>query len=284
MPELLKRIVSTLVCGAVLTLCPGGLNAGGQEISVMRTFPGEEEMLVRQDFQVIVEFSGRAEPEEFSFSISPDPGGWQQMWENGNRRVRLISSAGFAGRTRYEARVRAEKEGKEHVFSFFVSGPDSVALIDEAEEKKILTRDEARAHRMEALFEPEKLPEAYRSPTPIRCGTPVFTRLSQDAGLLEKETLERLRPYLVRPGEPGSVFEDDGDDEAGRGGRTSLRIYLFGQMQQGADHRVVRAQKCREGPQGKGHSGFSRYVQQVQEPHGKRPSRGWRICRKQEES
>ena len=213
MPELLKRIVSTLVCGAVLTLCPGGLNAGGQEISVMRTFPGEEEMLVRQDFQVIVEFSGRAEPEEFSFSISPDPGGWQQMWENGNRRVRLITPAGFAGGMRYEARVRAEKEGKEHVFSFFVSGPDSVTLIDEAEEKKILTRDEAWAHRMEALFEPEKLPESYRSSTPIRCGTPVFNRFSRDAGSLEKETLERLEPYLLRPGEPGSVFEGDGDDE-----------------------------------------------------------------------
>ena len=213
MPGMIKRTVSTLVCAAVLILCPGGQCAAGQEIFVVRTFPGEGETLVRRDFQVIVEFSGRAEPEEFSFSISPDPGGWQKTWENGNRRVKLTTPAGFARGTRYEARVKAEKEGKEHVFSFFVSGPDSVALIDEAEEKKILTRDEAWLHRMEALFEPEKLPEAYRSSTPIRCGTPVFNRFSRDSGSLEKETLERLGPYLLRPGEPGSVFEGDGDDE-----------------------------------------------------------------------
>lgn len=218
MPGMAKRTVSVLVCAAVLILCPGGPYAAGQEISVVRTFPREGETIVRQNFPVIVEFSGRTVPENFSFSVSPDPGGWQEKWESGNRRVKLIPSAGFARGTLYEARIKAEKEAKEHVFSFFVSGPDSIALIDEAEEKKILTRDEAWPHRMEALFEPVKLPEAYRSPAPIRCGTPVFTRLSQDAGLLEKETLERLSPYLVRPGEPGSVFEDDGDaEEVGRG-------------------------------------------------------------------
>ncbi|MDD3514745.1 MAG: hypothetical protein PHD35_03300, partial [Synergistaceae bacterium] len=181
------------------------------------TFPLEGDRLVRLDFPVIVEFTGPADPEGFSFALSPDPGGWQEKWENGNRRVKLIPSAGFARGTRYEARIKAVKEAKEHVFSFFVSGPDSVALIDEAEEKKILTRDGAWIYRMEALFEPEKLPEAYQSSTPIRCGTPVFNRFSRDAGSLGKDTLERLSPYLVRPGEPGSVFEGDGEDaEAGR--------------------------------------------------------------------
>ncbi len=217
MPDKAKRSALVLVWAALLVFCPGGLSANGQEVSVTYTFPLEGDRLVRLDFPVIVEFTGPADPEGFSFALFPDPGGWQEKWENGNRRVKLIPSAGFARGTRYEARIKSVKEAKEHVFSFFVSGPDSVALIDEAEEKKILTRDGAWIYRMEALFEPEKLPEAYQSSTPIRCGTPVFNRFSRDAGSLGKDTLERLSPYLVRPGEPGSVFEGDGEDaEAGR--------------------------------------------------------------------
>lgn len=77
----------------------------------------------------------------------------------------------------------------------------------------ILTLDEAWIYRMKALFEPEKLSEAYQSSAPIRCGTSVFNRFSREAGSLGKDALERLSPYLLRPGEPGSVFEGDGDDE-----------------------------------------------------------------------
>jgi hypothetical protein len=72
MPGMARRTVSALVCTAVLILCPGGLYAAGQEISVVRTFPREGETLVRQNFPVIVEFSGRAAPENFAFSVSPD--------------------------------------------------------------------------------------------------------------------------------------------------------------------------------------------------------------------
>lgn len=97
LPGMAKRIVSVLVCAAVLILCPGGLFAAGQEISVVRTFPREGETLVRLDFPVVVEFTGPADPEGFSFALSPDPGGWQEKWEKGNRRVKLAPSGGVPG-------------------------------------------------------------------------------------------------------------------------------------------------------------------------------------------
>jgi hypothetical protein len=73
MPDKAKRSALVLVWAALLVFCPGGLSANGQEVSVTYTFPLEGDRLVRLDFPVIVEFTGPADPEGFSFALFPIP-------------------------------------------------------------------------------------------------------------------------------------------------------------------------------------------------------------------
>jgi hypothetical protein len=85
-------------------------------------------------------------------------------------------------------------------------GPASLDLIAAAEKKGELDLDTAWTYRFQALFEPELLPARFQSPTPLVCGTGVMRDFQGVRSRLRPETLANLRPYLVRPDDPESVF------------------------------------------------------------------------------
>lgn len=89
----------------------------------------------------------------------------------------------------------------------FTSGRiTSLDLIDKDAEKNTLDIDQAWIYRMYAILTPGKLPKKYQSITPIKCGTPVFNDFIKIKHQLKSETLEILKPYLVRPTHPMSIF------------------------------------------------------------------------------
>ncbi len=168
-------------------------------IEVVENFPQDGERLTRMYFPLVIKFSGPVDREAFSFKVSPDPGGWDTIWRNGMREVKIVTSGGFDRNTRYRVDLKFAMDGPACSFSFFVSGPDSINLIDEAEKEGILSFDEAWILRIRALFDTSGLPPEYSSGTPLICGTPVLDRFFRESEDLKGETLEQLTPYLEIP-------------------------------------------------------------------------------------
>ncbi len=108
--------------------------------------------------------------------------------------------------------------------------PSSLALIDEDEKAGRLDKDTAWTLRFQRLFEPEKLPEKYQSPQPIKCGTSVFKAFNRERAQLKPETIDRLHPYLVRPDHPDSIFNlKENQARASRKSSSGYSNLLFAQ-------------------------------------------------------
>jgi hypothetical protein len=84
--------------------------------------------------------------------------------------------------------------------------PNALEKIAAAEKAGRIDLDQAWTYKMQALVDQGKLPEEYRSPERIRCGSPVLKGLAVVRARLKPETLASLRPYLVRPTDPASIF------------------------------------------------------------------------------
>jgi len=153
-----------------------------------------------------VYFSERIEPQDFSFSISPDPGEWQVSWIRRGTTAVLKHSNPFQKGMTYKLKLIVRSFDKKKTVKFTVFGPSSLELIEKDENKGILDLDTAMTYRLHRLFEPSKLPEKYQSLTPVKCGTSVWKTFNRVKNELKPETLSRLRPYLVRPNHPDSVF------------------------------------------------------------------------------
>lgn len=173
--------------------------SGAVVLEVVETFPRNAGILKKMDFPLVIKFSGPVDREVFSFKVSPDPGGWDTIWRNGMREVKIVTSGGFGRNTMYRVDLRLSVDGPVYSFSFFVSGPDSISLIDEAETEGELSYDEAWILRIRALFDTSGLPPEYSSGTPLICGTPVLDRFFRESENLKEETLEQLTPYLEIP-------------------------------------------------------------------------------------
>lgn len=153
-----------------------------------------------------VYFSERIEPQDFSFSISPDPGKWQVSWIRRGTAAVLEHSNPFQKGMTYTLKLNVSSFEKEKTVEFMVSGPSSLELIDKDEGEGLIDLDTAMTYRLQRLFEPSKLPEKYQSLTPVKCGTSVWKTFNRVKDELKPETLSKLRPYLVRPNHPDSVF------------------------------------------------------------------------------
>ncbi|MBN1224664.1 MAG: hypothetical protein JXB23_15550, partial [Candidatus Aminicenantes bacterium] len=146
------------------------------------------------------------ESKDLKFRISPDPGGWSTAWEEGGKQVALGHANPFRAGVTYELELEVKSADKKKTVHFTAYGPSSLDLIDEDEKKGLLDLDTAWTYRLQRLFEPGRLPEKYKSLTPVKCGTPVMTDFFKIQSRLKPETLDALKPYLVRPTHPESVF------------------------------------------------------------------------------
>ena len=202
------------------------------EPAEIRTSPRDGGFVRDLERPLSVLFPRPPDPEDFSFTLKPDPGDWAVIWDPALDRVELKPGKPFTKGTRYEWKIRWENERR--IVRFTASGPSSLHLIDAAEQQGILDADTAWTYRLQRLHEPEKLPPSFQSAAPIRCGTSVWKRFKRERARLKPETLEALRPYLVRPTHPDSFYRKNAARAATSGsptapGSSSPSGYLYAQ-------------------------------------------------------
>jgi len=155
---------------------------------------------------IAISFSRTISPENLKFRVSPDPGGWSTSWEDAEKYAILSHTNPYKAGVTYELELEVKSANKKKTVRFTAYGPSSLDLIDEDEKKGLLDLDTAWIYRLQRLCEPTQLPDKYKSPTPVKCGTPVMRDFSKIQSQLKQETLDALKPYLVRPTHPESVF------------------------------------------------------------------------------
>ena len=173
---------------------------------MIATSPGDGQNIRYLGQAIYVYFSREVKPNDFSFTINPDPGGWEASWGKKGRLVSLGHTNPFMPAVRYELEVAVKSEKARKIIHFTAYGLSSLHMIDEDEKRGVLDLDTAWLYRFQALFEPEQLPPNYRSPTSLHCGTMVMRDFQNVKGRLRPSTIEKLKPYLVRPTHPESVF------------------------------------------------------------------------------
>ncbi|MBM3285658.1 MAG: hypothetical protein FJY81_07270, partial [Candidatus Aminicenantes bacterium] len=158
---------------------------------------------------LVARFSGQMNPADFSFTVTPDPGGWYVSWEECGKAVFLTHAQPFRPGTSYTWNIEIKSPNQPMLakdVSFAAFGPSSLDLIEEAERSGKLDLDRAWTYRFYALMTPSKLPTEYRSPTPIPSGTSVIIGYRRVEDKLKPETRQKVKPYLLRPSEPGSFY------------------------------------------------------------------------------
>lgn len=180
--------------------------AGRKEGLVMACNPRDGGNVFNLKQPVFISFAQKVDPSDFAFRIKPDSEGWSSRWLEEGRRVVLDHANPFQAGVRYELELKLKAPSEKQTVRFRAFGPSSLDLIEEDDKKGLLDLDTGWTYKLQALFEREKLPDKYRSSTPIYCGTKVMTSLSKVRARLKPETLTVLEPYLVRPNNPKSVF------------------------------------------------------------------------------
>jgi hypothetical protein len=178
------------------------------EISIT-IIPREGQKIRDSHFPIRIYFSRAVPLESLSYKLNPPAGDLSISLGMDGRLAEINHSDPFDPGQSYEFEVQIElDEVKKFTASvhFDAVGLSSLQLISRDEEKGLLDIDTAWIYRFQSLFEPHKLSPEYESPTPIKCGTPVLRSYMLNKDILHSSTIELLRPYLVRPNHPESVF------------------------------------------------------------------------------
>ena len=178
--------------------------AQGQTLEIT-TYPSEGDVLQDLHRPIVVDFSNRVEPDAFSFRLVPDSEGWSETWERGHRRVVLKHPSAFQPDRSYDLEVTVADSASAAV-TFSTEGPSSLELIARDETAGVIDLDTAWIRRLQYVFEYDAMPEQYRSATPVHDVDAVLSGFLGIRSQLRAETLDRLRPYTVRPDHPDSVF------------------------------------------------------------------------------
>lgn len=172
---------------------------------IIKTNPQDGQTIRNLEQAIQVYFSKEVKPDDFSFTVDPDPGEWEASWKEG-RFVSLQHQAPFMPAVQYELEIVIKSKKISRIIHFKVYGPSSLYMIGEDEEKGLLDLDTAWIYRLQALFTPEELPLKYQSHTPLYCGTVVMRDFQLIRAKLKPSTIEKLKPYIVRPTHAESVF------------------------------------------------------------------------------
>ncbi|MFC2164295.1 hypothetical protein ACFLT2_04790 [Acidobacteriota bacterium] len=189
------------------------------------TYPTNSQSIRNLEQDIIVYFSREVKPDDFSFTIRPDPGEWKASWENMGRQVNLRHENPFSQAVQYEFEIVVRSENIKKSIHFTAYGPSTLQKIEEDETKGLIDLDTAWLYRLQTLFEPEKLPSKYQSPTPLYCGTGVMQDFQQISEKLKPQTLMNLKPYLVRPDHPESIYSNNNNPFADGGFKGGFHLH-----------------------------------------------------------
>lgn len=162
--------------------------------------------VLRLDQPIHVCFSHRITPEDFSFRVTPDPGGWEVQWDKTGRHAVLGHKNPFTAGVAHQLELRLKSAKRKERIDFTPYGPSSLKLIAEGEKSSALDFDTAWTYRLRAILQPDSLPARFRSPTPIPCGTAAIGDFQQVEQRLRRSTRDALDPLRVRPTHPDSIY------------------------------------------------------------------------------
>jgi hypothetical protein len=180
--------------------------AGRKEGLVMASNPRDGWNIFDLKQPVIISFSRKVDPTDFSFRIKPSPEGWTTRWLEEGKRAILDHANPFQAGMRYELELKLKAPSEKQTVRFRAFGPSSLDLIEADDKKGLLDLDTGWTYKLQALFEPEVLPEKYQSLTPLHCGTSPMTEFMNVREKLKPETMAKLKPYLVRPTDSESIY------------------------------------------------------------------------------
>jgi hypothetical protein len=82
---------------------------------------------------------------------------------------------------------------------------NSVELINNAYERKVIDYDMRALYLTYSIFKPEALPREYRSDVPMKDATPIILEIQRNWDKLSLETQEKISQYIQPPGEREST-------------------------------------------------------------------------------
>lgn len=194
---------------------------------VITSLPQDGGYIKAQDQPLYIYFSQPINADDFSFEINPDVGGWSIDWQRQKRIAILRHVHPFQSGVNYDLDLTVHSYHVKKKVKFIVYGPTSLELIDKAEEENLIDLDTAWTYRLQALFQPSLLPPEYRNTAPLVCGTAIMRDFKQIESLLKKETLQKLKPYLVPPTHPESIFSNEFSNELRQESEIKANFSLF---------------------------------------------------------
>ncbi|MBN1906972.1 MAG: hypothetical protein JW927_17975, partial [Deltaproteobacteria bacterium] len=174
------------------------------------------------DQPLVISFSQPMDPVFFDFEISPDKDNWAAQWSPDFDQVNLVP------------KVSPEPGQAVNLTATVLGGPEIRKTVtyrrlppqrqlDYDLQNNSIDINQASRFRMYSLFDPSKVPEAYRLTQALPSGTPILNAVGKDFNRLNEKTREELRPYFLSPLDPESYWYPKPD----KGGQSSRNGWPF---------------------------------------------------------
>ena len=173
----------------------------------IRTVPSNGGRLSDPEEPLAVLFSRPVLADHFSFTLSPDPGGWQALWNGDATKVLLHHEKPFASGQTYI--LTASMIGEADISaSFTVHALDGALRLDRDLSRGAISIDQVARVRLNQIFNPSAVSDQYRRQNPGPSGTWNMLQIARSLDDLTPETKREITPYFLPPANPGSVYYD----------------------------------------------------------------------------
>ncbi len=158
------------------------------------------------DQPLVISFSQPVDPAFFDFKISQDnDSNWKTQWSPEYDQVTLVP------------KVSPEPGQAVNLTASVLGGPKIQKTftynrltpqrqLDYDLQNNRIDINQASRYRIYSIFDPAKVPEAYRPTQIIPSGTPLLNIIRKDFDRLDGRTREELLPYFLSPSDPDSYY------------------------------------------------------------------------------
>lgn len=157
------------------------------------------------DQPLVISFSQPMDPVFFDFEISPDKDNWTAQWSPEFDQVTLVP------------KVSPEPDQAVNLTASVLGGPEIQKNITYRRlppqrqlnydlQNNHIDINQASRYRILSLFDPSKVPEAYRLTRALPSGTPLLDTVRKDFSRLDEKTRAELLPFFLSPLDPESYY------------------------------------------------------------------------------
>jgi hypothetical protein len=203
------------------------------QATVVSTYPEDGGSLHHLDHPVYVHLSNAVQPDQLSFKVTPASGKWSIEWRSQGKQAVLNHTTPFKAGQQYKLSVTLKPDGVETNIQFTVFGPTSLQLITTAQKKGVIDINKAWTYRLQSVFEPDKLPDKFRSTTPLGDADWLIRDYMKTKPQLNPDTVNTLDRYLKRPDDPDSFLFNKYNSSS-----RSIRLPQLGPRQAWADNKI----------------------------------------------